>query len=97
MYLNCKFNNKNKKLKFLKFSEEKLKGLKGVTDCDGAFFHYDHDVDKKYNFSEIDRYCLILFLDKDLNVLKKEKTVPFQEKTCGCHLPFRYVIEIFDD
>ena len=97
MHLNCKLNGKNKKLKFLRFEEEKLKGLKGEASCDGGFFYYDYDVNKKYNFSEIDRHCIILFLDKDFNVLKQEKTTPFQKELCVCNTPFRYVIEIFND
>ena len=95
--IQCKINGIVYKLKALISKGDKQVGLKAYPVLPrgrGVMFIYDHDINSKFDFSEIGYQCRIIFLDANCSVLHHEVTYQYQEELIVCPDLYRYVIEV---
>jgi len=95
--IKCSISKKEYSLTPMITEEEKFQGLKKYpigADRDGLIFVYVDDTDRGFTFAAIHHCCVIYFLDKNLNIIKKEQTTPYQKRIVTCPKKYRYVIEI---
>jgi uncharacterized membrane protein (UPF0127 family) len=87
-YTLCVANTSNKKTKG-------LSGIKRIPKNFGMLFLYaTEEPDRRFNMKNVFFPLLIIFLDKNMRIVHKEKAKPNQRNLVICKNPSQFVVEI---
>lgn len=73
-----------------------LSGVKSIPNRHGMIFIYDDDKSRSFTMKNTLIPLVIIFLDKNFNVVHYEKAKPRQLSSIECSVQCRYVVEIPD-